>query len=102
MLLPMTHVETDQDSGYPNPRYAWYVVSVLTVAYLLSFLDRQILALLVEPIRRDLDISDTQVSLLGNLAFGIFYTLLGPASGPGGRPVQPAGHHRRRRGHRGA
>ncbi|MBN8281045.1 MAG: MFS transporter [Gammaproteobacteria bacterium] len=65
------------ESGYPDPRYAWYVVSVLTFAYLLSFLDRQILALMVEPIRRDLDISDTQVSLLGNLAFGIFYTLLG-------------------------
>ena len=65
------------DPDYPNPRYAWYVVSVLTLAYLLSFLDRQILALLVEPIRRDLDISDTQVSLLGNLAFGIFYTVLG-------------------------
>ena len=65
------------DPDYPNPRYAWYVVSVLTLAYLTSFLDRQILALLVEPIRRDLDISDTQVSLLGNLAFGIFYTVLG-------------------------
>ncbi len=65
------------DPDYPNPRYAWYVVSVLTLAYLLSFLDRQILALLVEPIRRDLDISDTQVSLLGNLAFGLFYTVLG-------------------------
>lgn len=64
-------------TGYPNPRYAWYVVGILTSAYLLSFLDRQILALLVAPIRRDLGISDFQVSLLGNLAFGIFYTLLG-------------------------
>jgi MFS family permease len=63
--------------SYPSPRYAWYVVSILTIAYLVSFLDRQILALLVEPIRRDLDISDTQVSLLGNFAFGIFYTVLG-------------------------
>jgi MFS family permease len=62
---------------YPRPAYAWYVVGVLTIAYVFSFLDRQILALLVEPIRRDLDISDTQVSLLGNLAFGIFYTVLG-------------------------
>ena len=47
----MTEPDRDDDAGYPNPRYAWYVVSVLTVAYLLSFLDRQILALLVEPIR---------------------------------------------------
>lgn len=73
----MTAPDRDDETGYPNPRYAWYVVCVLTVAYLLSFLDRQILALLVGPIRQDLDISDTQVSLLGNLAFGIFYTLLG-------------------------
>jgi MFS family permease len=50
---------------------------VLTIAYVFSFLDRQILNLLVEPIRADLHISDTQMSLLQGLAFGIFYTLLG-------------------------
>ena len=77
MIRSMNPTEQDQDSGYPKPGYAWYVVSILTIAYLLSFLDRQILALMVEPIRRDLDISDTQVSLLGNLAFGLFYTILG-------------------------
>ena len=75
--MPAAPATSLDESTYPNPRYAWYVVSILTLAYLVSFLDRQILALLVEPIRRDLDISDTQVSLLGNLAFGIFYTVLG-------------------------
>ncbi len=68
---------TAQDNDYPNSGYAWYVVVILTIAYVFSFLDRQILALLVEPIRADLDISDTQMSLLQGLAFGIFYTLLG-------------------------
>ncbi|MDP6436709.1 MAG: MFS transporter [Gammaproteobacteria bacterium] len=62
---------------YPDPGYAWYVVVILTIAYVFSFLDRQILNLLVEPIRADLGISDTQMSLLQGLAFGIFYTLLG-------------------------
>ena len=62
---------------YPNTRYSWYVVVVLTLAYTVSFIDRQIMALMVEPIRRDLDISDTQMSLLLGLAFAIFYTLLG-------------------------
>lgn len=62
---------------WPEPRYAWYVVGVLTVAYTFSFVDRQILALLVGPIRRDLGISYTQISLLQGLAFAIFYTLLG-------------------------
>src|SRR6185436_764223 len=61
----------------PNPAYAWFVVIVLTLAYTCSFIDRQILTLLIEPIRRDLHISDTQVSLLGGLAFSIFYTTLG-------------------------
>jgi MFS family permease len=60
-----------------RPAYAWFVVFVLTVAYTCSFIDRQILTLLIEPIRRDLQITDTQVSLLGGLAFSIFYTTLG-------------------------
>ncbi len=64
-----------QDWG--NPVYRWYVVFVLTLAYTCSFIDRQILTLLIEPIRRDLHVSDTQVSLLGGLAFTIFYTTLG-------------------------
>ena len=65
------------NDGYPETRYAWYVVVILTIAYMFSFLDRQILGLLVEPIKADLGISDTKMSLLGGLAFGIFYTLLG-------------------------
>ncbi len=68
---------TKQGNGYPSAGYAWYVTVVLTLAYIVSFLDRQILALLVEPIKADLGISDTQMSLLLGLAFGIFYTLMG-------------------------
>jgi MFS family permease len=60
-----------------RPAYAWFVVFVLTLAYTCSFIDRQILTLLIEPIRRDLQINDTQVSLLGGLAFSILYTTLG-------------------------
>ncbi len=62
---------------YPPPAYAWYVVVVLTLAYVVSFLDRQILALLVEPIRRDLELSDTQMGLIMGSAFALFYTILG-------------------------
>ena len=60
-----------------RPRYGWYVVAVLLIAYTLSFVDRTILTLLVEPIKRDLGLSDTQISLLHGLAFAIFYTALG-------------------------
>jgi len=57
--------------------YAWYVVVLLTLIYTVSFIDRQILALMIGPIRRDFGITDTQVSLLIGLAFALFYTFLG-------------------------
>ena len=57
--------------------YAWYVVAVLLLAYTLSFIDRMILSLLVGPIRADLGISDTQMSLLMGFAFAVFYCVLG-------------------------
>ena len=57
--------------------YAWYVAFVLMACNTLSFVDRQILGLLVTPIKAELGLSDTQIGLLQGLAFGIFYTLLG-------------------------
>lgn len=72
----VAETEADRES-YPSPGYAWYVVGVLTIAYVISFIDRQILNLLVGPIRRDLDISDTQMSLLMGFSFAVFYTFFG-------------------------
>lgn len=60
-----------------TPRYGWYVTAVLMVAYTFSFLDRQILNLMVGPIKADLGISDTQFAMLTGGAFGIFYTVMG-------------------------
>lgn len=57
--------------------YAWYTVAVLTLAYTISYIDRSILSLMVGPIRTDLNLSDTQFSLLHGLAFAIFYTIMG-------------------------
>ncbi len=65
------------DSPPASLRYAWYVVFVLMACYTLSFIDRQILSLLVRPIKRDLALSDTQVGLLQGLAFALFYTFCG-------------------------
>ena len=62
---------------YPSARYAWYVVAVLTLAYIFSFVDRQILSLLQGPIKRDLKISDFELSLLMGPSFALFYTLFG-------------------------
>lgn len=65
------------ETPYPPSRTAWYVVAVLTLIYVFSFIDRQILNLLVAPIRRDLHISDTQISLLMGFTFAVFYTFFG-------------------------
>lgn len=74
----MSKVTVDaEEADYPSAVYSWYVVGILTMAYTVSFVDRQIMALMIEPIKRDLAISDTQVSLLIGLAFAAFYTLLG-------------------------
>jgi MFS family permease len=72
----ITRNDTD-DTEYPDVRYAWYVVAVLTLAYVVSFIDRQILGLLVGPIQRDLDIGEKQISLLMGATFAVFYTLFG-------------------------
>ncbi len=65
------------EKPYPAIGYAWYVVAVLTLVYVFSFIDRQILNLLVRPIRRDLAITDFQMSLLMGPAFALFYTFFG-------------------------
>ncbi|MBX3278721.1 MAG: MFS transporter [Acidobacteria bacterium] len=66
-----------EEEPYPSAGYAWYVVGVLTLVYVFSFIDRQILNLLVRPIRRDLGITDTQMSLLMGFSFALFYTFFG-------------------------
>ena len=60
-----------------SPAYAWYVVAVLMIAYVMSFIDRQIMALLIEPIRADLGLSDTQFAVVHGLAFSLFYAVMG-------------------------
>lgn len=72
----MTRIVPMADSR-PSLKYSWYVVVLLTLANISSFLDRQILALLVGPIKRDMRLSDTEVSLLMGLSFAMFYTIFG-------------------------
>jgi MFS family permease len=62
---------------WPRPRQAWYAVAVFATALMVNFLDRGILNLLVEPIKRDLYLSDLQISLLMGFAFACFYVILG-------------------------
>ena len=73
---PKPQVQVEEEP-YPPSGYAWYVVGVLTFIYVFSFIDRQILNLLVRPIRRDLGITEVQMSLLMGFSFAVFYTFFG-------------------------
>lgn len=53
----------------------WLMVVVLTIIYMSAFVDRNILSLLAEPIKADLDLSDTEVGLLLGIAFSLFYAI---------------------------
>jgi MFS family permease len=67
----------NSDSSYPSSFAAWYSVAVLMLMYIFSFIDRTTISLLVEPMKRDLHISDTQIGMLQGLAFALLYTFLG-------------------------
>lgn len=62
----------DEAGAYPPPRQAWYAVALLGLAIVIAYLDRQILFLLVEPIKGELHLSDTQFGALQGLALGLF------------------------------
>ena len=57
--------------------YGWLTVGLLTIAYVFSFIDRYVLGLLIEPIKADLGLTDTQIGLLLGPAFAIFYATMG-------------------------
>lgn len=57
--------------------YAHYALGLLVLLYVISYIDRQVLAVLLEPIKRDLGVSDTAMGLLSGLAFALFYTTAG-------------------------
>jgi MFS family permease len=66
----------DSGRSYPPARRAWAMVAILMVANIFSFVDRQIVALLIDPIKRDIHIDDIQVSLLIGPTFALFFAAL--------------------------
>lgn len=70
---PVPGAEATETSG----AYRTYVLIILTLIYAINFLDRQVINILAESIKRDLNISDTQLGLLTGTAFGIFYSIMG-------------------------
>ena len=64
---------TARDAAVP---YRWYVVAVLACGHLLSFVDRYVMSLLMEPLKADLRLSDAQLGLLQGTGFVILYTVV--------------------------
>ena len=68
--------QTEQSSPF-DARYRGFALAILLGAYILSFLDRQVVTILAEPIKQDLGLADWQLGMLTGLAFAVFYTTLG-------------------------
>jgi hypothetical protein len=59
------------------------VLSLLLLAYIFNFLDRQILGILAQPIQADLNLTDTEFGAIGGLAFALLYSVLAVPLGEG-------------------
>src|SRR4051812_17071396 len=57
--------------------YAWYALLVLVLVYVVNFIDRQIISILAQDIKRDLHLEDAQIGFLYGTAFAVFYALFG-------------------------
>ncbi len=62
---------------YPTPAAGWFLVVMLTLAYIFSYIDRSILGLLIQPIKADLGLTDKQIGWIIGPAFGVFYASMG-------------------------
>jgi len=62
---------------YPDARRARFVLAMLLAVYVFNFLDRQILGILAQPIKADLQLTDAQFGAVGGLAFALLYSVLG-------------------------
>jgi predicted MFS family arabinose efflux permease len=65
------------ENPYASRKKAYYALSLLTIVYSFNFIDRQLLAILQESVKADLDLSDSQLGLLTGFAFAAFYVIAG-------------------------
>jgi MFS family permease len=77
MTMTAATAATTDTTPWPARTTAWYVAILLMLANTLAFVDRQAMALLVQPIKADLQINDTAISLLYGLSFTLFYVAVG-------------------------
>lgn len=74
--LPETLPSIEQDFEV-GERYRYYILVTLILVGICSWVDRTIFSILLEPIKQEFTFSDTQLGLLGGIAFGLFYAAVG-------------------------
>ena len=67
----------NQATGQYSEGYLRYALGMFLLVYIVNFVDRQIFSILIEPIKQEIELSDTQLGLLGGIAFALFYTFAG-------------------------
>ena len=70
-------LKSAENNSYPSNNYRNYVLAMLTLVYVFNFVDRQLLVILQESIKKELHLSDTQLGLLSGFTFAIFYVTMG-------------------------
>jgi len=60
-----------------TPGYRSYAMTMLLLIYIMNFVDRQVINILAEPIKRELGLLDWQIGAMSGFAFALFYTILG-------------------------
>ena len=76
LIMRVLHMSSEAENKSNSSLYTWSILILLTLTYTFSFVDRQVINLLVEPIKDDMDLSDVQISYLQGLIFVIPYVLL--------------------------
>src|SRR5688572_15501005 len=64
-------------AGVHSARYRWFVLVMLTLVAIVNFVDRQLMSMLMEPIKAEFGLSDTQLGFLTGFAFAVFYAIMG-------------------------
>ncbi|UJR86343.1 spinster family MFS transporter [Sandaracinus amylolyticus] len=72
----MNQVRVAAPQQAASPAYRYYVLAVLTLIYMLNFLDRQIIGILATPLKDEFELSDSRFGLMGGLAFALLYSSL--------------------------
>ena len=76
MTQSMEHLEATGEKSSAAGGYRYYVVAVLAMTYAFSFMDRNIVSILLGDLKAEFDLNDTQLGLLGGLSFALFYSVL--------------------------